>query len=163
MLMYHYTSQEAITSITISSKFQPSSFETSLDDAVYGKGWYFTDLNPNTPDSTLFTRLWNMVVPSRVKNYIVFDIDKSILTRCRDHVWKVDFSKIDTDHMDISTSYTRNSDSTVVIKFVKTATRSSVSDNVDQDSDSTDWGKVIGGVALFIGAAAILKMMFGGK
>lgn len=161
MILYHYTSKDSIDNILASKSFFPSSFDTSLDDAVYGTGWYFTDLSPDNHDNTLFRKLWNKIVPHRVKNYIVFDIDSSLVVKCRENVYKLDYSLIQNGVLNISLTYNRSQfDNTIVIKYVRTGTRYSPPSN---PNSTVDVGTMLGGALVVVGVVAILGALFGGK
>jgi len=89
MIVYHYTSKESYDEIVRTGKFRPSSPWTTMD-AAYGIGWYFTDLEPDTCDMAIAYHCWrNTDLLGRVQYYLKFDIDISILKRCREHVYMV--------------------------------------------------------------------------
>lgn len=89
MIVYHYTSKESFDEIKRTGEFKPSNPWTTMD-AAYGFGWYFTDLDPDTCDMELTYNCWrNTNVLNKVQYYFKFDIDASILQKCREHVYMV--------------------------------------------------------------------------
>ncbi len=89
MIVYHYTTKEASGEITSSGEIRPSNPWTTMD-AAYGTGWYFTDLGPDTCEMAIAYRCWgNSNVLNRVQHYLKFDIDGSILEKCRERVYMV--------------------------------------------------------------------------
>jgi hypothetical protein len=89
MIVYHYTTKSSLDRITSSGQFAPSNPWTTMDSA-YGNGWYFTDLSPNTCDVALAYYCWRRTdVLNRVRYYLKFNIDDSILEECRQHVYMV--------------------------------------------------------------------------
>jgi len=116
MIVYHYTSEEAYNEIMRTNEFRPSFFSTALD-AAYGPGWYFTDLDPNTPDSQLYYYLWRQPVPERVKRYLEFDIDSSLLENTRIHIYRLPLDRIKGGVIRLNTKYYWGNK--VVIEFRK--------------------------------------------
>jgi hypothetical protein len=90
MIIYHYTTKECYDEIRRAGQFRPSSPWTTMD-AAYGTGWYFTDLGPDTCDIAVAYHCWqNPDLLERVQYYLSFEIDASILKRCRrEHVYMV--------------------------------------------------------------------------
>jgi len=115
MIVYHYTSEEAYNQIMRTKEFLPSFFSTALD-AVYGEGWYFTDLPPSSSDEELY-QLWGQPVPERVKRYLVFDIDKSLLQNTRDHVYRLPLETIKGGILKLDSTYTLQG--RTVIRFIR--------------------------------------------
>ena len=121
MTVYHYTTKQSLNLILNNKLFHPSWFSRALDyDPAYGNGFYFTTLHPNHDDQTLF-QLWGTPETEKVKHYIVFDIDDSLLTWHRDHVYKLDYKWMPEYVIDITKNY--HKDNKIVIKYVKTGTR----------------------------------------
>ena len=120
MRVYHYSSKASLDSIEGTGEFFPSSFLTS-DDAMYGTGWYFTNLPPSASDEVLFSSLWGTSYPSvniqnRVESYLEFEIDDSLIDECRSNVFKLNDSLIEGGVLNINTNYER--DGKTVIKFI---------------------------------------------
>lgn len=89
MIVYHYTNKGSFDAITASGQIAPSNPWTTMDSA-YGTGWYFTDLSPNTCDMVLAYHCWNRTdVLDRVRYYLQFNIDISILKKCRQYVYMI--------------------------------------------------------------------------
>lgn len=87
MIVYHYTTKSSFNDITTSGQIAPSNPWTTMDSA-YGTGWYFTDLGPDTCDMALAYHCWNDAnILDRVQYYLQFDVDTSILKKCRQHVY----------------------------------------------------------------------------
>jgi hypothetical protein len=121
MIVYHYTTKTAMDLILSNKQFLPSVFSRALDyDPAYGNGFYFTNLAPNNDDKTLY-QLWGAPEPEKVKNYIVFDIDDSLLTLHRPYVYKLDYKWMPQYVIDITKTYQK--DNQVVIKYVRTGNR----------------------------------------
>jgi len=113
--VYHYTSEEAYNQIMRTKEFIPSFFSRALD-AVYGEGWYFTDLPPFSSDEELY-QLWGQPVPERTKRYLVFDIDRSLLQNTRDHVYRLPLERIEGGILRINLRYTLQG--RTVIRFIR--------------------------------------------
>lgn len=89
MIVYHYTTKESSSEITSTGQIRPSNPWTTMD-AAYGTGWYFTDLGPDTCEVVIADYCWrNPKALNRVQYYLKFNIDASILERCREHVYMV--------------------------------------------------------------------------
>ncbi len=87
--VYHYTTKEAYDEIMRTKQLRPSTPWTTMDSA-FGTGWYFTDLGPDKCDISIAHHCWkNPDIIDRVKYYLEFDIDDSILKPCREHVYMV--------------------------------------------------------------------------
>ncbi|MCK5581894.1 MAG: hypothetical protein KAJ18_11545 [Candidatus Omnitrophica bacterium] len=87
--VYHYTTKEAYDEIMRTKQLLPSSPWTTMDSA-YGTGWYFTDLGPDQCDMSVAYYCWkNANLIDKVRYYLAFDIDDSILKSCRAHVWMI--------------------------------------------------------------------------
>jgi len=118
MIVYHYTSEDAYDQIIQTREFRPSFFSTALD-AVYGKGWYFTDLSPSSPDEELY-QLWGQPEPERVRYYLVFDIDRTLLQNTRSHVYRLALERMQDSIIKLVKYYIENK---VVIEFVRRGRR----------------------------------------
>lgn len=89
MIVYHYTTKSAHDEIMRTKQILPSSPWTTMDSA-HGTGWYFTDLDPEKCDSVVAYYCWrNGTLIDRVRYYLKFDIDSSLLKKCREHVYMV--------------------------------------------------------------------------
>ena len=105
----------------LNKKFLPSWFSRALDyDPVYGNGFYFTTLHPDHEDKTLF-QLWGTPEHEKVKHYIVFEIDDSLLIQHRPYVYKLDYKWMPEYVIDITKNY--HKDNKIVIKYVRTGSR----------------------------------------
>jgi len=118
MIVYHYTTEDAYDEIIRAKEFVPSFFSTALD-AVYGKGWYFTDLRPSTSDEELY-QIWGQPEPERVERYLVFDIDSTLLQSTRLHVYRLALECMQENIIKLMNYYIENK---VVIKFIKGGSR----------------------------------------
>lgn len=59
-------------------------------DSAYGTGWYFTDLDPEKCEAFIAYYCWrNGNLIDRVRYYLKFDVDNSLLKECREHVYMV--------------------------------------------------------------------------
>ena len=121
MIVYHYTPEESYNEIMRAKEFKPSLFSTALD-AAYGEGWYFTDLDPSVPDSELYYNLWRQSVPERVKRYLVFDIDHSLLQNTRAHVYRLALDSLREAIIRLNMQYRLGNNA--VIKFIRGGIRS---------------------------------------
>jgi hypothetical protein len=89
MILYHYTSKTAFDEIMRTKKIMSSDPWTTMD-ASYGRGWYFTDLDPQKCDAWTVAYCWRSVaVFSKVEYYMKFDIPDDIIKNCRDHVYMI--------------------------------------------------------------------------
>ena len=89
MILYHYTTKEAHDEIMTTGEFKPSDPWTTMD-AAYGRGWYFTDIDPTKCESFIAFSCWTLAAFNRVRCYFKFEIDASLITKCsRDHVYVV--------------------------------------------------------------------------
>src|SRR5574343_948981 len=89
MLLYHYTTKNGYETITRTGQFARSSPFTTIDSA-YGDGWYFTDLDPEKCDPVILSHCWkNINVTDRIQHYLKFEINNSIVIKCREHVFMV--------------------------------------------------------------------------
>ena len=87
MIVYHYTTKESYDEIIRSGNFQPSNPWTIMDSA-HGSGWYFTDLELEKCEMYVMYVCWrNVYVEERISYYLKYEIDESILTTCREHVY----------------------------------------------------------------------------
>jgi hypothetical protein len=120
MMVYHYTSEESYNEIKRTNEFRPSFFSTTLD-AAYGEGWYFTDLDPSTPDDELYYHLWRRPVPERVKRYLVFEIDDSFLQHTRAHVYRLPLDVLREPIIRLNMVYRLGNKT--IIKFIRSGTR----------------------------------------
>ncbi|HBC47207.1 MAG TPA: hypothetical protein DCZ43_09190 [candidate division Zixibacteria bacterium] len=90
MRLYHYTSEANYQSIIRSKTIMPSNPWTTMDSA-YGTGFYFTDLGPNKCEMLVMSRCWNNInVSDRVQYYLEFEVDLSLIRKCRDNVYVVE-------------------------------------------------------------------------
>jgi hypothetical protein len=120
MIVYHYTSKESYDEIMRTKEFRPSFFSTALD-AAYGEGWYFTDLDPTTSDERLYYYLWRQPVPERVKRYLVFNIENTLLQQTRAHVYRLPLDTLQEPIIRLNMAY-RLRDK-IVISFIRGGTR----------------------------------------
>jgi hypothetical protein len=91
-ILYHYTTEEAFNRIVETRRFKPSTPWTRMD-AAYGTGWYFTDLGPDVCDMVVAYQCWRRTSDyalQRVKRYLKFAIESSILRNPRKHVYMVE-------------------------------------------------------------------------
>ncbi len=116
MIVYHYTTEDAYNQIMRDKEFLPSYFSTALD-AIYGEGWYFTDLPPSTPDEELYYHLWGHPEPNRVKRYLMFDIEPTILENKRPHVYRLPLERVKGGVIKLDLHYTLQG--RIVIKFIR--------------------------------------------
>lgn len=119
MRMYHYTTIEAYNEIARTSMFMPSYFSLTLD-STYGPGWYFTTLPPTSSDQVLYT-LWNSQEPDRVKRFLEFEIDSSILKLGRPNVYRLPSTSVSGGVINLNHSY--GSNGKITIQFVHFGTR----------------------------------------
>ncbi|OYD17268.1 hypothetical protein CH330_00580 [candidate division WOR-3 bacterium JGI_Cruoil_03_51_56] len=118
MIVYHYTTKEAYDGIISTKQFIPSFFSTALD-AVYGEGWYFTDLPPSSSDEELY-QLRGQPEPERIKRYLVFDINSTLLQNTRPHVYRLALERVQESVIKLVNYYIENK---VVIKFIRGGSR----------------------------------------
>lgn len=119
MIVYHYTTKESYNEIMRTREFQPSFFSTALD-AVYGEGWYFTDLPPLSSNEELY-QIWGQPEPERVECYLVFDIDYSTLLQdTRPNVYKLPLERMRENTIKLTSYYVENK---IVIKFIRGGNR----------------------------------------
>lgn len=87
MIVYHFTAKESYAEILRIKNLMPSDPWTTMD-AAYGSGWYFTDLTPDTCEMAVAYHCWRTNnALERVQYYLKFDIDPSLLKKCRDYVY----------------------------------------------------------------------------
>ena len=115
MIVYHYTTGGRLSKILRTRRFFPSYFSAALDSNS-GKGWYFTDLPPSKRNRELF-RLWGQELPERVKNYLEFDIDPSLLKETRPRVYKLSLDRVSDRELNLDLHYTYAN--TVVVRFTR--------------------------------------------
>ena len=89
MILYHYTSKACFDRIKKTESLDVSDPWTTMD-ASYGRGWYFTDLEPTNCDAWTIAHCWkNLSAFSKVECYLKFDIPDHIIKHCRDHVYMI--------------------------------------------------------------------------
>lgn len=89
MILYHYTSKTAFDEVMRTKKIMSSDPWTTMD-ASYGRGWYFTDLDPKKCDAWRVAYCWrSLSLFNRVEYYLKFDIPDNILRYCREHVYMI--------------------------------------------------------------------------
>ncbi len=113
MVVYHYTTRAGLSKIIRTRRFIPSFFSTALD-AIYGDGWYLTDLPPSRSNQDLY-QLWGQALPERTRGYLAFDIDSDFLEETRPHVYRLALEQITDRELNLNLQYT--SGDTVVIRF----------------------------------------------
>lgn len=153
--LYHYTTEEGYKGIRSSGKLIPSYRYNNLDTA-HGEGHYFTNKPPTTYDDDLFD-LWGNKLPNRVRAYVAFLIDDSLVQWCRDGVYRLPLGTVLEHSLNISTTYTDQARTKILIKFVDHGFRN------NKPKPRVDVGDIIGGVALTVGAIGILSIIFEGK
>ena len=73
MALYHYTTEKRHNAIISSGEFYPS--DNIQTDSVYGVGWYFTDLPPDTCEKILMRYCWERsTLHQRVKYYLQLEV-----------------------------------------------------------------------------------------
>ena len=103
MTYYHYTTKAAHDEIQRTGIFVPSNFSDALD-AVYGPGWYFTDLQPHMSNRELY-KLWGNVQTEKVQHFLEFEIDSTILEYCRPNVYRLPTSRLKEAHLNTKVTY----------------------------------------------------------
>lgn len=148
MIVYHYTSEDAYDQIMSTQEFLPSLFSIVLD-AAYGEGWYFTDLDPSVSDHELY-QLWGQPAPQKIRRFLVFNIDSTLLQRTRAHVYRLPLDSIRGGRIRLNSHIEDN----VVIQFVGGGSRTN-SPNSGRNNFSDERGKLLFGLVL-IGVIAVL-------
>ncbi len=120
MIVYHYTYEEAYDQIMETKEFLPTFLSTTLD-AVYGEGWYFTDLPPSRSNEELYSHIWRQRQPERIRRYLVFDIDPVLLQNKRPHVYRLPLESIRDAVIELDLRYT--SQGKTVITFRRSGFR----------------------------------------
>lgn len=152
--LYHYTNIDGYTGITRSGKLIPSYRYKTLD-ASYGDGHYFTDRPPSTYDEELF-ELWGQELPDRVRAYVAFEIDKSLVEWCRDNVYRLPLGTVLEHSLNISTTYTDPARTKIMIRFVDHGQRN----NKRKPNNS---GDIFAGIAITVGIVGLIALLFGRK
>lgn len=88
MTLYHYTSKAGYDGISSMNVLMPST--DTVMDSTYGKGHYFTDLEPSTCERQIASYCWqNKYMTFRVQYYLKLDVPDYVVKYCREHVYLV--------------------------------------------------------------------------
>ncbi|MDD2927684.1 MAG: HYD1 signature containing ADP-ribosyltransferase family protein [Candidatus Omnitrophica bacterium] len=88
MVLYHYTDQSGYDGISSTNTLMPST--DTMTDSTYGKGHYFTDLEPNECERQIASYCWqNKFMTFKVQYYLKLDIPDYVKKYCRPHVYLV--------------------------------------------------------------------------
>ena len=155
MIVYHYTSADSLTQIVTSNLLYPSYLNPQMDTA-FGEGWYFSNLPPETEDGKLQRALWMKDEPVKSKRYLAFEIDDSLLQRCRPNVYRLRTDLIENGSIDISITYTFTNDQKQAIRFISHGQKQVVYPSYDSNLSN-----LLGTLSIFalvgIGLYAIAK------
>jgi hypothetical protein len=119
MIVWHYTSEDALKEIKKTNKFSPSVFKPT--DTTYGQGWYVTDLPPSTPIKDLCDYLWTDHSPTfqeKTKAYMKLEINDKYLVPCRPHVYLLKLEIVNGNVLDVGKTYEDNNKN-IVIRFIE--------------------------------------------
>lgn len=88
MILYHYTSKAGYDGISSTNVLMPST--DTVMDSTYGKGHYFTDLEPPACERQIASYCWqNKYMTSKVEYYLKLDVPDYLAKYCRQHVYLV--------------------------------------------------------------------------
>lgn len=88
MILYHYTSKTGYDGISSTKVLMPSS--DLVTDSTYGRGHYFTDMEPTACERQIASYCWqNKFMTFKVEYYLKLDIPDYFVKYCRSHVYLV--------------------------------------------------------------------------